>query len=129
MALPATPVVTVPPENTTIKTVSVKVSRQVDLGYVPYIKYLYKLNGKQPPFGTRDQSRAEIDLFVSAEVGKNDTVENVITMLSGKAHEMSERILRENYADALLEARQADVPEEAVVISRTTIEQTVKEDF
>jgi hypothetical protein len=129
MALPATPVVTVPPENTTIKTVSVKVSRQVDLGYVPYIKYLYKLNGKQPPFGTRDQSRAEIDLFVSAEVGQNDTVENVITMLSGKAHEMSERILRENYADALLEARQAEVPEEAVVIGRTTIEQTVKEDF
>jgi hypothetical protein len=129
MALPATPVVTVPPENTTIKTVSIKVSRQVDLGYVPYIKYLYKLNGKQPPFGTRDQSRAKIDLFVSAEVGQHDTVENVITMLSAKAHEMSERILRENYADALLEARQAEVPEEAVVISRTTIEQTVKEDF
>ena len=129
MALPATPVVTVPPENTTIKTVSVKVSRQVDLGYVPYIKYLYKLNGKQPPFGTRDQSRAEIDLFVSAEVGQSDTPENVITALSAMAHEMSNRILRENYGDALLEAQAASVPEEAVVISKTTIETTVKDEF
>jgi hypothetical protein len=129
MAVPAIPTVTVPPENTTIKTVSVKVSRQVDLGYVPYIKYLYKLNGKQPPFGTRDQSRAEIDLFISAEVGQNDTVENVIQTLSAKAHEMSDQILRDNYADAFLEARQAQVPEEAVTISKTTIETTLKEDF
>ena len=122
----ATPI---PPEQTTIKTVSVKLSRQVDLGFVPYVAYLKKLNGKQPPFGTRDQSRAEFDLFVSAEVGANDTVDNVAIMLSQKAHELADRILRENYAQAFAEAREAEVPEEAFTISKTIVEQAVGADY
>ena len=114
---------------TTLKTISVKVSRQVDLGFVPYIKYIKQLGNKPIPFGSRDQSRTEFDVFLSAEVGTNDTAEAVIARLSKIGHEMTDQILREQYAGAFREAVKAEVPEEAFVISKTTVERQLVEDF
>ena len=114
---------------TTLKTVSVKVSRQVDLGFVPYIKYIKQLGNKPIPFGTRDQSRTEFDVFLSAEVGTGDTAERVIAELAKTGHEMTDRILREQYPEAFREAVRAEVLEEAFVISRTTVERQLVEDF
>ena len=114
---------------TTLKTVSVKVSRQVDLGFVPYIKYIRQLGSKPIPFGSRDQSRTEFDVFLSAEVGTGDTAEAVIADLSRIGHEMTDRILREQYPEAFREAVKMEVPEEAFVISKTTVERQLVEDF
>ena len=125
MAEEATPEI----KPTTLKTVSVKVSRQVDLGFVPYIKYIKQLGSKPIPFGSRDQSRTEFDVFLSAEVGTNDTAEAVIADLAHVGHEMANRILREQYPEAFREAVKAEVPEEAFVISRTTVERAAVEDF
>jgi hypothetical protein len=124
-----TEVTTTEARPTAIRTVSVKVSRQVDLGFVPYIKYIKALNGKQIPFGTRDQSRAEVDIFVSAEVGTGDSLEEVILMLSDKAHDLSDQILRENYPDAFREAVQQEVPEEAFTIQKTIVARAMTEEF
>jgi hypothetical protein len=117
------------PTETTLKTVSVKVSRQVDLGFVPYIKYVKSLNGKPIPFGSRDQSRTEFDVFLSAEVGSEDTAEHVIAELSRLGHEMTDRILREQYPEAFKEAVRMEVPEEAFTIRSTQVERVVVGDF
>jgi hypothetical protein len=122
-------VVTETPTETRIKTVSVKISRQVDLGYVPYVRYLKELGNKPVPFGSRDQSRTEFDVFVSAEVGSEDTLENVIAMLASKAREFSNKFLRENFPSAFAEAAKMAVPEEAFVISQTTVERSKQGDW
>jgi hypothetical protein len=117
------------PRPTTLKTVSVKVSRQVDLGFVPYIKYIKQLGSKPIPFGSRDQSRTEFDVFLSAEVGTNDAAEAVIADLAKIGHEMTDKILREQYPEAFREAVKMELPEEAFIISKTTVERQLAEDF
>lgn len=114
---------------TTLKTISVKLSRQVDLGYVPYIEYIKSLNGKPAPFGTRDNSRAEFDVFASAEVGTNDTVESVVRMLTTEVRRVSDQVMREAYPKAFVKAAELEVPEEQFTISKTTVERAAAGEF
>lgn len=116
-------------EPTRIKTVSVKISRQVDLGYVPYIQYLKKLGSKQPPFGTRDQSRVEYDIFLSAEIGTEADVNEVALDLGTKGKALIDELIANAHGAVAKEAKEENVPEEAFTISRTVVTREAVGDF
>lgn len=52
--------------------VGVSVTIKRDVGYEPYIQYIQSLNGANPPFGTRDHSTQEINLWQKAIVEEGD---------------------------------------------------------
>ena len=109
------------PESTIIRVVSVKVSRRVDLGYVPYIVYLKQLNGRPAPFGTRDQSNTEFDVFMSAEVGAGVLPEDVLYDLATRANEMVDQVVKEAYPKAFTLAAENDIPEDVFVVGSTKV--------
>lgn len=114
---------------TRITTVSVKVKREVDLGYLPFLRYMKKNNYKQPPFGMRDASRASFEIYLSAELGEDMTVEQLATELSKQGHAIADRELRGQYPESFLAAKAETpvVPEEVFVISSTEVERKVEE--
>jgi hypothetical protein len=118
---------TVEPKSTTIKTVSVKVRHEVDLGYVPFIAYMRKMGHKNPPFGMRDASRATFDIFLSAELGDEMTAEELATQLSRQAHAIADRELRSQYPESFKAAVRAEVPDEAYVIKSTEVVRVAEE--
>ena len=117
------------PVETHIKTVSVKYSRRVDLGYLPYRAYLKSLNGKPAPYGSRDHSEAEFDVFMSAEVGTDVEPEQVLADLRDEVKAMVDNFLKEAFSGTFTQARQQDVPEEAFSVSKATVSRDAKEDF
>ena len=122
-------VVETAPVATHIKTVSVKYSRRVDLGYLPYRAYLKSLNGKPAPYGSRDHSEAEFDVFMSAEVGTEVEPEQVLADLKNEVKVMVDNFLKEAFSGTFTQAKQQEVPEEAFSVSRTTVSRDEKEDF
>lgn len=120
---------TTPVAETTIRTISIKVSRRVDLGYVPFIEYLKRLGNKQAPFGTRDQSNVEFDVFISADMGTNDVVEEVVRSLASRAHNEVSRVMAQLHPEVFGIAVQQDVTEDAFVVGKTIVERVVTEDF
>jgi len=116
------------PKTTRITVVSVKVKREVDLGFVPFMEYVKKLGpNKQPGFGYRDASRATFEIFMSAELGDDTTADELARDLSLQAHAIADRELRQNYPHAFKAAVKAEVPEEAFTIQSTVIERQVEE--
>jgi hypothetical protein len=126
-AIPVTNEEIVEPKKTVITTVSVKVRREIDLGFIPFMKYVKTLNGKTPGFGYRDASRATFDIFLSAELGDDRTAEQLAAELSETAHAIADRELRAEYPEAFREAVKAEVPEEAFTIQSTTVARAVEE--
>ncbi len=72
-------------KETKVTVVSVKLSRKYDLGFAPYMAYMKSLNGRAPAFGTRDNSNMELDVYLSAELGTEDTVDEVGAVLVDRA--------------------------------------------
>lgn len=131
--------ITVAPKTTRITTVSVKIKRELDTGYLPFLRYMHKNSYKQPPFGMRDASKAYIDIFMSAEVGDDEDPDAVCRQLAQQAHAIADRELRNEYPDAfpvvskrdepgVTEMQAGSIPEEAYTIQSTEIERKV-EDF
>jgi hypothetical protein len=118
---------TIEPKKTVITTVSVKVRREIDLGFIPFMKYVRTLNGKAPGFGFRDASRSTFDIFLSAELGDDKTADQLAAELSEMAHAIADRELRAEYPEAFREAVKAEVPEEAFIIQSTTVARAVEE--
>jgi hypothetical protein len=115
---------------TRITTVSVTVSREVDLGYVPFMKYLAKLGPqKNVPFGMRDASRAKFDIRVAAELGDDMSADELAAQLSQQAFAIADRELRSQFPESFREAVKAEVPEEAFVVSSTTVDRKTEGDF
>jgi hypothetical protein len=111
-----------------ITVVSVKVKREVDLGFVPFMLYVKKLGPhKQPGFGYRDASRASFEIFMSAELGEDMAADELATQLSLQAHAIADRELRSQYPESFKAAVKAEVPEEAFVVASTTVERKVEE--
>lgn len=101
-------------ENTIITNVSVKFSRRLDLGYPPYIKYLRELNGRPVPFGTRDNSNLEMDIYISASIGANDSADVVAQELIVKARQLLD-------ANLGLQVSDVGVDPDAFVVDKTEI--------
>ena len=116
---------------TRITTVSVKVSREVDLGFLPFLRYMVKNKWKQPPFGMRDASRAKFEIYLSANVGEDMTAEQAAEMLALQGHAIADRELRKEYPDSFpkgaAKAETPEVPDEAFVIASTVVERKVEE--
>ena len=122
---------------TRVTVVSVRVKRELDAGYVPFLRYMKKTQYKNPPFGMRDATRATFEVFMSAEVGDDMTAEEVITELSRQGHAIADRELRQEYPEAFPQVPAAGGPvktvepevlEEAFLIASTTVERP-QEDF
>ena len=121
---------------TRITTVSVRVKQELDIGYMPYLRYMKKTNWKSPPFGMRDATRATFEIWMSAEVGTDMTAEQVINMLSQQGHALLNQELRSQYPDAFpqapklaVETKAAEVPEEAFIIASTEVVETPEGDY
>ena len=108
-----------------VTTVSVKFSRRLDLGYPPYIKYLQTLGTRTPPFGTRDNSNMELDLYISAEMTETEDADMVAKELLLQARSIMDQNLGLVVPAAVLNA---GVPEEAFMVDKTEITR-VKADF
>ena len=117
------------PKQTRITTVSVRVKQELDAGYAPFIRYMKKNAYKTPPFGMRDATRATMEVWMSAEVGTDMTVEQVINMLSQQGHAIVDNELRQHYPNSFFSggAKVAETPaaaeigDEAYVIQSTEI--------
>jgi len=122
-------------ESTTrITTVSVRIKTELDAGYLPFLRYMKKNQWKNPPFGMRDATRATFEVYMSAEVGNDMTVEEVITQLAQQGHAIADRELRQQYPEAFPQvaakvAEAPEVPEEAFVIASTTVERRTTEEY
>lgn len=125
----ATPTDVVETKATKITIVTVKVRRDVDLGYVPFMKVVAQYHGKNMPFGLRDASRATFEIHLSAELGTDMTADALAADLSEKAHAIADRELRSEYPESFKEAVKAEAPEEAFIVSSTTVERVVTGDF
>jgi hypothetical protein len=104
-----------------IETVGVKISRKVDLGYLPYKEYLKSLGSRPVPFGTRDNSNIELDVYLGAKLEEGEVAEEVANDL----------LIR---AKAILEANMTEItgvtfeqPQEAYVIEKTEIKREYSE--
>ena len=116
---------------TRITTVSVKVKREVDLGYLPFLRYMKKNQYKQPPFGMRDASRASFEMYLSAEVGDDISVDELAAQLAQQGHAIADRELRKEYPEsfpkASAPAETPVIPDESFVIATTEVERKVEE--
>lgn len=99
-----------------VTTVSVKFSRRVDLGYKPYIEYLKALGNRPVPFGTRDNSNMETDLYISAEVDEGESAELVGAELLVRARGMIDQNM-----GYILGTAEAPTSEENFVIEKTEV--------
>jgi hypothetical protein len=113
-----------------ITTVFVKVKREVDAGFVPFVKVAeyYIKRKQQVPFGMRDASRISFEISLTAEVGDSD-VNELISDLSLKAQAIADRELRAACPEAFGEAKKMDVPDEAYTVGSTVVERRVEGDF
>ena len=124
-------------KQTRVTTVSVRVKQELDTGYLPFLRYMQKTNWKNPPFGMRDATRATFEVWMSAEVGTDMTVEQVIQTLADQGHAMLGSTLRAQYPDAFPktpkaqpgqpEPRTLDIPDEAYIIQSTEVETSTEE--
>jgi hypothetical protein len=105
-------------DETKVTVVSVKFSRRLDLGYPPYIKYLQTLGTRTPPFGTRDNSNMELDLYISAELGEGGDVDEAARELLVKARSIMDQNIGLVVPAAILNA---GVPDEAFIVDKTEI--------
>jgi hypothetical protein len=119
---------------TRITTVSVRVKCELDAGYLPFMRFMKKQNWKKAEFGMRDATRHTVEAWMNAEVGDDMTADEAIQMLSSKGHTLVMGELRREFPEAFprtqTEAKAApEIPEEAYVISSTTIERQTTGDF
>ena len=119
---------------TRITTVSVRVKRELDVGYIPFLRWMKKNNWKKPEFGMRDATRATLEVWMSAEVGTDMTPEQVIGMLTDQGHAMVDGQLRTQYPESFPITARAEtktmapeIPDEAFVIASTEIETTTED--
>lgn len=63
-----------------IKTITTRVRKVSDVGYNVYIAFLKSLNGKAPPYGSRNNSvvEAEVQLHAETENGNEEDIANLI---------------------------------------------------
>jgi hypothetical protein len=125
----ATPVA---PKETKVVAVFVKVKREVDLGFPDFMKTakFYLRKKQQIPFGMRDASRTSFEISLTADVGDNADVDELIADLSKKAHAIADRELRVQHPETFEEAREQELPEEAFTVSSTVVDrQTAGEDY
>ena len=61
--------------------IGASVKREIDVGYVPYMRYLASLNGRGPAFGTREQSKAEVTLWAKVQIDEGDDVAKATSKL------------------------------------------------
>lgn len=60
-----------------IEKIGASVTRKVDVGYRPYMEYLESLHGRNPAFGTRENSQTELSLWGTAIIEEGDDVDEV----------------------------------------------------
>jgi hypothetical protein len=113
-----------------ITQVFVKVKREVDLGFVPFMDVArhYMKKKQQIPFGMRDASRASFEISLTAEVG-DANIDDLVADLSERAHAITDRELRAEFPEIFKEAAKAELPEDAFTVASTTVERTVAGDF
>ena len=113
-----------------VTSVSVKLTRRVDLGFAPYIAYLKKLgkNGN-PKFGTRDMSQAEMDFFMSATIPVDKLPEEVLYDLTRRANALADQVLREEFPRAFNIAAEVGVADDMFVVSSTNVSQGRVEEY
>jgi hypothetical protein len=120
--------VEVTPAEVQVTSVSVKLTRRVDLGFAPYIAYLRKLgkNGN-PKFGTRDMSQAEVDLFLNATIPAGMLPEDAMYDLLKRANALADQILEEEFPRAFNAATENNIAEDMFVVKSTSVERTAQE--
>ena len=122
------------PKRTRITTVSVRVKRELDVGYLPFLRWMKKNNWKKPEFGMRDATRATLEAWMSAEVGDDMTPEQALNMLIEQGHALVDGQLRAQYPESFPVTVKTtpvethpQIPEEAFVIASTEVETTTEE--
>lgn len=107
-----------------VTTIGVSVSKKLDTGYAPYIEYVQSCrNAKiQVPFGTRENSNIELNVYIGATVDENEDVETSIAELVGRANKMVDESI-----SAISGISPKELPEEAFTVEKTEITREVSE--
>jgi hypothetical protein len=104
--------------------VSIKLTKRLDTGFIPYMRYLKTLNGKQAPFGTRSMDQVEVDVYLSAELGAGETPVQLSEDMIHSANTMLTGWFKANYPTAFPASEiksEPKVNEEAFVVTSTEV--------
>jgi hypothetical protein len=111
-----------------VTAVNVRTELDVDLGFRPYLAYLKELGGRPAPFGTREQSKASVSVYMTAEVEEGQDADEVAAVLTRKTQTAVRTAVRNAYAKILGMAEQVEeVPSDAFMIETTSVEPVTEE--
>ncbi|HMN10993.1 MAG TPA: hypothetical protein PKD55_01560 [Bellilinea sp.] len=85
-----------------VTEIGASVSREIDTGYAPYMRYLESLGGRSPAFGTREQSKAQVTLWAKATIEGDDpnaAIEFLVAAVDAKVVEALSAMFPESFIE------------------------------
>lgn len=95
----------------------VNVSLKLDIGFIPYMHYLESLNGRNPAFGTKDNSSVEIGMWAKVQIGEDEAVRDVLEGLGEELEQIVADQLHRSYPDSF----DREIPEPDYTFTSKTV--------
>ncbi len=91
-----------------VKEIGVSISKKLDVGFIPYKKYLEELSGRPAPYGSRNNSNTELTFWQKAEIEEGEDADQALQAMAQGLNTLIDELLKGVYPEAFDEETPQD---------------------